>query len=209
MRRAQARREHVRRAAVVAGRAAVADRTGCERQLLPLSGLDDLARFHRRVAVANVAALTSLSATAFAVASCLRGFVELALLAGSAYCSHDSVWKSSRPRGRFFASARSIAALYATMFDGDHVVPHPELHEDVRRHVERVRGGRRDLRIRARGGQREDRVIGIVERVNDVMRGARMLRVALEHAFGRCAAACIAFRMLLSPGRAVPSSASA
>src|SRR5262245_41692013 len=37
----------------------------------------------------------------------------------------------------------------------------------------------RDARVSTRRGQRENRVLGIVESVNDVVRGARMVRVLL------------------------------
>jgi hypothetical protein len=72
---------------------------------------------------------------------------------------------------------RSVAALYAAVF----VVPHAELYEDVRRHMERVRCGRRDLRVRACGRKAKRRMIRIVERVDDEVRRARMVRVLLEH----------------------------
>jgi hypothetical protein len=92
-----------------------------------------------------------------------------------------------RQRVEIFAPARQLLGLRQidSGLEGHDVrrhdvVPHPELDEDVRRHVQRVRGGRRDLGIGARGVETQNRVIRIVERVDDVVRGARMLRIALE-----------------------------
>ena len=63
---------------------------------------------------------------------------------------------------------------------GHHIVPEPHCHEDVRGHVLRVGGVRRDLRVGARGGEPERRVDGVVEGVDDVVRGAGVHRVGLE-----------------------------
>jgi len=57
----------------------------------------------------------------------------------------------------------------------DRLRPHAEAREDVRWHVQRVRRGRRDLRVGARRGQRQLRELGIVERVDHVVRDARMV----------------------------------
>jgi hypothetical protein len=64
------------------------------------------------------------------------------------------------------------------------LVPHAVLNEDVRRHVDRVRDGRDDLGVDVRGLERQRRVHRIVERVNDVVHRARMVRIPLEHAEG-------------------------
>ena len=64
------------------------------------------------------------------------------------------------------------------------VVPHPELNEDMRRHVQRVGSRRGDLRVGAGRGQREDGMVGIVERVDDEVRRARVFRIALEDVLG-------------------------
>ncbi|MYH27689.1 MAG: hypothetical protein F4137_02300 [Acidobacteria bacterium] len=61
------------------------------------------------------------------------------------------------------------------------VVPHPELDEDVRRHVQRVHDTGRDCGEARGRRQRDSRVNRIVEGVNDVVRGARMIRVVVEH----------------------------
>ena len=53
--------------------------------------------------------------------------------------------------------------------------PHPELQEDVRRHVQRVGRRRRDLGVAPRGRQSQDGVVRVVERVEDVVRRARMV----------------------------------
>ncbi len=63
----------------------------------------------------------------------------------------------------------------------DNILPHAELDKDVRRHMERVWRGRRNPGIDARRGQGEDRVIRIVERVNDEVGGAGMVRVVLKN----------------------------
>ena len=68
-----------------------------------------------------------------------------------------------------------------------HEVPHPVLDEDVRWHVDGVRDGRNDLRVDVRGLERERRVHRIVERMDDVVHRARMVRVALEHVHRQCA----------------------
>ena len=73
----------------------------------------------------------------------------------------------------------------------------------MRRHVQRVCGGRGNLRVGAGGRQRQDRVIGIVERVDDEMRRARMFRIALEDVFGnRRRLHRVPHRLLARPGRA-------
>ena len=77
------------------------------------------------------------------------------------------------------------------------LVPHPVLNEDVRRHVHRVRDGRNDLRVGERRLEGERRMHRIVERVNDVVRGARMVGVAPEHLHRERA------RLHLRPVRAV------
>ena len=65
-----------------------------------------------------------------------------------------------------------------------HAFPQPELHEDVRRHVQGVGGARRNLRVHPRGRQGQDRVLRIVEGVNDEVRCTRVLRIAREHLHG-------------------------
>ena len=57
----------------------------------------------------------------------------------------------------------------------------PEGDEDVRRHVLRVTGRRRDAGIRPRGPQPERRVNRIVVGVNQIVRRAGMVRVIAEH----------------------------
>jgi hypothetical protein len=51
----------------------------------------------------------------------------------------------------------------------------------VGRHVQRVAGRRRDAGVGTRSGKRQDRVLGIVERVDHVVRGARVLGTAGQH----------------------------
>ncbi|MDE2906715.1 MAG: hypothetical protein OXQ28_11595 [Acidobacteriota bacterium] len=70
------------------------------------------------------------------------------------------------------------------MVGSDDAFPHAELDEDVRRHVQGVGRGGRDFRVRLRGRQGQDRVLRVVEGVNDEMRRARMVRVAREHVQG-------------------------
>ena len=55
---------------------------------------------------------------------------------------------------------------------GDGLLPEAEAREDVRRHVERVRRRRRDLRVGARGRQRLFRERRVVEGVDHVVRDA-------------------------------------
>ena len=62
-------------------------------------------------------------------------------------------------------------------------MPHPELEEDVGRHVERVARIARDLCVRSRGAEREAGVIRIVEIVQQVVQRARVLRVRLQRLF--------------------------
>ena len=58
------------------------------------------------------------------------------------------------------------------------LLPHAVLNENVRGHVDRVRHGRNDLRVKERRVERERRVHRIVEGVNDVVRGPGMVGVA-------------------------------
>jgi hypothetical protein len=67
---------------------------------------------------------------------------------------------------------------------GGGVRPHPELDEDVRGHVPGVRGGGRDARVLARRGQRQHRVVWRVAGVDEVVRPARVVGLALEHVHG-------------------------
>ena len=62
------------------------------------------------------------------------------------------------------------------------LVPQPEPREDVRRHVERVRRGRRGLGVAAGGRERQAGERRIVEGVNRVVMDSRMLRVRLQEA---------------------------
>ena len=59
----------------------------------------------------------------------------------------------------------------------DRLLPEPEPREDVRRHVERVGRGGRDLRVGARRRQRLGGERRIVEGVDHVVRDARMIRL--------------------------------
>ncbi len=60
------------------------------------------------------------------------------------------------------------------------VVPHAEGHEDVRRHVLRVAGVRRDLGVGPRRLQPEGCVHGIVEGVDDVVGRSRVVGIGVE-----------------------------
>src|SRR5208337_4227619 len=66
----------------------------------------------------------------------------------------------------------------------DGVVPHPQGKEDVRGHVLRMRGCRRNLAIKTRGAQSERRVYRIVVGVNEVVQRARMVFVEVIYRFG-------------------------
>ena len=65
-----------------------------------------------------------------------------------------------------------------------HIRPHAELHEDVRGHVQRVRRRRRDLRVPACRFQRQDGVLRRVAGVDQVVRRAGMVGIALEDVHG-------------------------
>ena len=54
----------------------------------------------------------------------------------------------------------------------------------MRRHVQRVCRSRGDARVNLRSGKRKNRVVRIVEGMNNEMRRARMTRIALEHLQG-------------------------
>ena len=62
----------------------------------------------------------------------------------------------------------------------DRFLPQAQADEDVRRHVERVRRGRRDLRVAARGVETHRGKLGLVAAVNQVMRDARLIGVLRE-----------------------------
>ena len=62
----------------------------------------------------------------------------------------------------------------------DRFLPEPDPGEGVRRHVERVRRVRRDLRVAPGRIERPRRQRRHVEAVNDVVRQTRMLRLPLE-----------------------------
>ena len=61
----------------------------------------------------------------------------------------------------------------------DRRLPHPDHRVDVRRHVERVRRRRRDLRVLVRGGHAPLRQRREVVAVDQVMRDARVIRILL------------------------------
>ncbi len=64
----------------------------------------------------------------------------------------------------------------------DRLLPHAEAGEDVRRHVQRVRRGRRDLGVAARRRQRQIRQRRVVEGVDHVVRDPRVLGLERKQA---------------------------
>ena len=75
--------------------------------------------------------------------------------------------------------ARRLNA-HGPLVRGHHVVPEAHCHEDVRRHVLGVAGGGRDLGVGSRRGQAQGRMDGIVEGVDRVVDGPRMVGVPLQ-----------------------------
>ena len=71
----------------------------------------------------------------------------------------------------------------------DCLIPHAQRQEDVAGHVLRVRGARGDLRIRPRGREPQRGVRRIVERVDDVVRRARVIGIPPQHLLGERAGA--------------------
>ena len=61
------------------------------------------------------------------------------------------------------------------------LLPHAELKKNVRWHVQRMCRGWRDVGIDDRRRVGQDRMIRVIERVDDEMRGTRMVRVVLEY----------------------------
>ena len=151
--------------------------------LFPLLGFENQPRAHAEIAVADA------GVARIAIGGLLRGFdVGLRLVD---VAEHQVGVFEPAERVEVLAAFGELHARVelGRRLVGDDVrladvFPHAALHEDVRRHMERVRRRRRDARVRARRGQRERRVIGIVERVNDEVRRARMLRVFREHLLG-------------------------
>ena len=102
----------------------------------------------------------------------------------SSYCSHARLWKSRcttdrRPRvhpGHRRRPRRPIA--------GGRLVPVPELHEEVRRHVQRVARGRGDGGVASRRRQPARRQRAVVVGMENEVGGAWMLRVPREHRLG-------------------------
>src|SRR5579859_1896660 len=64
---------------------------------------------------------------------------------------------------------------------GHHVLPHTELDEDVRRHMQGMRRCGRDSSVHARGRERENCMIRIVEGVDDEVSSTRMVRILLKY----------------------------
>ena len=157
---------------------------GClECYALPVSGFENETRAHAEVAVANA------GVPRVAIGRGLRRFdVRLRLVD---VAEHQVRVLEPAERMEILAALGELHArveLDRRLVGGDvrlaDVLPHPALHEDVRRHVERVRRRGRDACIRVRRLQAERRVIGIVERVDDEVRGAGMFRVSREHLLG-------------------------
>ena len=137
-----------------------------EVERIPLAGLDGVSRAH--VAAGVVVAL----------ALALRRLVDELLRLGEASLLQVDVLEPFqavvvrlrpllRQRVRRFVRARGV-------------VPHAELQEDVRRHVQRVRRVGGDLRVAARGAQSQRRVHRIVVGVDEVVQHAGMVGMCGE-----------------------------
>src|SRR5579862_8625651 len=62
-----------------------------------------------------------------------------------------------------------------------HILPHAELHENVRWHMQCMRRGGGDLGVYTGCRQSKNCVIWIVERMDDKVGGAWMIRIFLEY----------------------------
>src|SRR2546426_11259507 len=78
------------------------------------------------------------------------------------------------------------------------VLPHAKLYENVRRHVQSMRRRRRDLRVRACSGKRENRVVRIIKCMNDEMGGAGMVWIVLEYFLGNGSGGRLSFEFLVA-----------
>ena len=68
----------------------------------------------------------------------------------------------------------------------DDLLPHSKLQEYVRRHVQRMSGRRRDVCVHSRRGQRENRMIRVIERMNDQVSCARVILVFRKDFLAEC-----------------------
>ena len=178
-----------------------------ERDLFPLLRLEQVAPAHREVAVANA----GVGRVALG-----GGARELDVGARVVEPSeHQVAVREPVERVKVFAAFGQVEALVdrhgsvvGLHVRGDDVGPKPELHEDVRRHVQRVRRGRCDVGVGTSGYQAERRMIGVVERVDDEVRRAGV-RGFSANTLPAIEAASAWRRKPVSPGRTVPSSDSA
>ena len=141
---------------------------------------ENLARAHGEVAIADA------RIGRIAIGGLFRGFHVLLRLVDIA--EHQVRVLQPAERVEILATFSQLHArveLDRRLVGGDvrcaRVGPHAKLYEDVRGHMQRVRGRWRNAGVRARRGKRQRRVIRIVERVNDEVRRARMFRIFREH----------------------------
>lgn len=78
---------------------------------------------------------------------------------------------------RSVMESRRFGRYFGREIGGDVVLPEAEARKNVRRHVQRMRHLRRDLRIVARGVESVVSLLGIVAGVNDVVGDSRMVRM--------------------------------